>query len=133
MSQITITKILDGARNAVFHIFLMGDGSGDLSSEIIIDPAADFDPPLPAKPELRITKLWYDFVGFTGYLTYDYLTSNTPIWSMSSGQCNQPDFGFFGGITDRSNALDGLGKIKLTTSGLDDGDFGALIIGANKS
>lgn len=133
MSQITITKILDGARNAVVHVFVTGDGSGDLANEVLIDPATDFDPPFPAKPELRIDRLWYDLVGFTGYLAFDYLTSNTPIWSMSAGQANQPDFSWFGGLTDRSNPLDGLGKIKLTTTGLELGDVGTLIISAKKA
>jgi hypothetical protein len=133
MSQITVTKILDGAKNSVVHVFLRGDGSGDLNGEVIIDPAVDFTPPLPPVPELRIEQLWYDFIGFTGYLFFDDLVTGTPVWSMSAGQANQPDFSCFGGLTDRSDQLDGSGQLKLTTMGLDASSIGTLILLVKKS
>jgi hypothetical protein len=52
---------------------------------------------------------------------------------MSGGQPSHADFSCFGGLADRSNALDGLGKLKITTSGLEDGDFGSLIMLIKKS
>lgn len=63
---------------------------------------------------------------------YDYLASDTPVWSMSGGQSNHIDFCCFGGIKDRSPALDGLGRLKLTTSGLAAGDFGTVIVKLRK-
>jgi hypothetical protein len=133
MAQISVTKLLDGARNAVFHISINGTGVGELVDEILIDPATSFDPAHPPAPSLRIERLWYDLSGFGGRLEYDYLTSDTPVWSMSegSGGC-QVDFECIGGLADRSNGLDGLGKLKLTTSGLDAGDFGTIIVHARK-
>lgn len=133
MAQFTISKIQDGIKNAVVHVFLRGDGSGDLNGQVIIDPAVDFDPSLPAIPELRITELWYDFIGFDGYLFFDDLVTGTPVWSMSGGQANHPDFSCFGGLTDRSDALDGTGKLKLTTIGLGEGDVGTLVVYVKKS
>lgn len=133
MTQATITKLLDGPRNAVYHVSILADGSGDLGDEILIDPATSFNPALPAVPGLRIAQLWYDLSGFNAILEFDYLVSDTPIWSMSGGQANHVDFSCFGGLADRSNELDGSGKLKLSTSGLDTGDFGTLIVYATKS
>ena len=130
---VAITKILDGSRNAVFHVSITGDASGDLSDEIIIDPAVDFDPALRAKPTLSVEKLWYDLAGFTAQLEYDYLESDTPVWSMSDGDGVHVDFSCFGGIADRSNPLDGRGKLKITTTGLGVGDVGTIVIMAKKS
>ncbi len=132
MAQITITKLLDGMKNAVVHVFLQGDGSGDLNGEVIIDPAVDFDPPLPAKPEVRLNQLWYDFTDFSGYLFFNDLITGTPIWSMSAGQLNHGDFSVFGGLTDRSDPLSGNGQLKLTTKGLEAGDVGTLILYCKK-
>jgi hypothetical protein len=133
MAQITITKMHDGPRNAVFHVSVFGDGSGELVDEVIIDPATSFDKPLPPEPAMRVEKLWYDLSGFDAFLEFDYLTSDTPVWTMSQNNTGQPDFSEIGGLTDRSNPLDGTGKLMLTTSGLGDGDFGTIIVYAKKS
>lgn len=130
---VAITKILDGARNAVFHVSITGDASGELTDMILIDPAADFDPAMDPKPALSVDALWYDLAGFDAKLEYDYLASDTPVWSMSGGQPAQLDFCCFGGIADRSNPLDGRGKLKITTSGLGVGDIGTIVIKARKS
>jgi len=129
---VAITKILDGGRNAVFHVTITGDATGDITDQVLIDPATSFDPTMPAKPTLSIDALWYDLNGFTARLEYDYLASDTPVWSMSDGQANHVDFCCFGGIADRSNPLDGRGKLKITTSGLGEGDIGTIIIKARK-
>jgi hypothetical protein len=60
MAQIAITKLNDGPRNAVFHVAIAGDGSGDLSDEVIIDPTTSFDPALPASPGITVNELQYD-------------------------------------------------------------------------
>lgn len=132
MSQVVVTKILDGARNAVFHVAIIGDALGDVSDSVIIDPAVDFTPALDAEPSMTIDSLWYDLAGFNARLEFDYLASDTPIWSMSGNQGTHIDFCHFGGLKDRSPAMDGLGKLQITTSGLADGDFGTLVIKVRK-
>ena len=132
MVQIILNVIHDGPRNAVLHVSFVGDGSGDLTDEVLLDPAA-FDPPLPSKPAMRICELWYDFTGFDAYLEYDYLASDTPIWTMSGGQGTEMCFKEFGGLTDRSNELDGSGKLMVTTTGLGAGDRGTLVLSVKKS
>lgn len=131
MAQINVTKILDGARNSVLHIFIAGDGSGDLSGEVVADPTV-FDPAMPGVPTLTIEDIKYDFVGFNGYLAFDDLVSGTPVWAMSGGQYSEVCLKDFGGIKDRSS-VDGDGKLKLTTSGLSSGDVGVIVLELRKN
>lgn len=132
MAQISVTTLNDGPRNAIVHVSIQGDGSGELVDEVLIDPAS-FEPPLPPVPALKISKLWYALVGFDARLEFDYLASDTPVWSMPGGETACPDFDSFGGLTDRSDVLDGSGKLQLTTSGLTEGSFGTLILWVRKS
>ena len=122
-----ITKILDGSRSAVFHISL--SGNADLNDEVLIDPAVDFG--MEPGPSLTVEQIWYDLIGFDARLEFDYLLSDTPIWTMSGGQYAHVDFCHFGGLKDRSD-MDGRGKIKITTSGLAIGDYGTIIIKVRK-
>lgn len=132
MAQISVETLHDGPKNAVIHVSILGDGTGELTDEVLLDPAA-FDPPLPAVPALRITRLQYCFSGFSGRLEFDYLASDTPVWSMAGDEAIDLKFDEFGGITDRSNPLDGSGKLMLTTVGLGANDFGSMIVWAKKS
>jgi len=132
MAQSVITKIIDG-NTSVFHVFFEGDGSGDLIDEVLIDPATSFDQPMEAKPGLTLEKLHYDLVGFNAKLEFDYLTGDTPAWALSGGTGTKMDFCKFSGIRDRSNKLDGTGKLKITTAGLGAGDFGSLVIQVRKN
>lgn len=131
MPQITVTKILDGARNAAFHIAIAGTGGGEETDAVLIDPAYSFDPALPAMPTLTLTEMLYDLVGFNAKLEFDYLVSDTPLWSMSGGSFAHVCLDF-GGLKDRSNPLDGQGKIKITTNGLGAGDHGVIVIKLRK-
>ena len=128
MAQVTVTTLAAGPRNAIFHVWVEGDGTGDVAGEAIVDPATSFDPPRDATPTFRLYKVWYDLAGFNAALKFDYLTSDTPVLSMSGGQGSQLDFHEFGGLYDRSNPLDGTGKLELTTSGLGSGDFGSFVV-----
>lgn len=131
MAQIAITKLNDGPRNAVFHIVFSGDGSGDLSDEVVIDPATSFDPALPSVPSLTISRLKYDLSGFDAWIEFDYLVSDELIWSMTGDQYVDVDLTQFGGLRDRSPS-GGLGKLKLSTSGLGMNEHGTLIVWVRK-
>lgn len=127
---IAITEIINGERNAVFHISIVGDAGGDLTDTTLIDPA---DLGLPASPSIRLDRIWYDLTGFDVRLEFDYLASDTPVWSMSGGQAIDLNFECFGGLSDRSPVLDGTGKLMITTSGLGAGDFGSIVLKVRKS
>lgn len=114
-----ITKILDGDRSAVFHVFIQGDGeSQDFTKLTLIDPNEDLSPKLGRLPSLTVTELWYNLGGFDGKLEFDYLNDETGIWALTQGNDSHQCFDVFGGIKDRSNPLDGTGKLILTTFGL---------------
>lgn len=118
-NDITITKLIDGPRNAVLHIVIASDGStGDLTNFTLIDPAFDFSPELPAKPIMTIEEIWYELAGFTARLQFNYLTKSTPIWTLAGQASGHMDFTKFGGLKDRSNPLDANGKLTITTTGL---------------
>lgn len=133
MAQVVITKLLDGAKTAIFHVFLESNGSGELSDSVLIDPETSFDPALDAKPTLTVERLEYSLSGFDAKLEFDYLLSDTPVWAMLGGTDTKKDFCKAGGIRDRSNSLDGLGKLKITTSGFGAGDFGSIIVQVRKN
>ncbi len=129
-----ITKLNDGMRNAVFHVFIQGDGvTGDMNDLVIVDPSKDLDPILGKRPCLTITELWYSFSGFDAKLEFAYLTDDNGVWSLAPGNGNHLCFDSFGGIKDRSNPLDGTGKLMLTTIGLlSASSCGTLIIKVRK-
>lgn len=129
---IKVTQLLDGPRNATIHVSIVGDATGELVDAVLIDPA-DLTPPLPPVPALRIYGLVYDLTGFDAKLEYDYLASDTPVWTITGDGAGQLDFSAFGGLTDRSPELDGSGKLLLTTSGLMAGGFGSMVITVKKS
>jgi hypothetical protein len=130
---VTVTKLLDGQRNAAFHVFIKSDGlSADLTDYVLIDPALSFNPALGQVPSMTVEEIYYDLAGFDAFLDFDYLVSDTPLWAMSGGQYAEVEFKCVGGLKDRSNVLDGTGKLQITTSGLTTGKFGSMIIKVRK-
>lgn len=130
---IETTVIEDGPRNVIVHVYLSSDGaSGEVDKEVIIDPT-QLVPALAGVPTLTVMKLFYDLNGFNAELSFDYLVSDTPLWVMSGPGSSHVCFKEFGGLKDRSNVLDGTGKLQLTTSGFTSvGDKGSIIIHARK-
>jgi len=132
--SVTVTKLLDGPKNAAFHVFIKSDGaSADLVDQVLIDPAVDFDPSFPNKPTITVEEIYYDLAGFDAFLDFDYLLSDTALWAMSGGQYAEAEFECVGGLKDRSNVLDGSGKLQLTTDGLAAGKFGSMVIKIRKN
>jgi hypothetical protein len=130
---VTVTKLMDGERNAAFHVFIKSDGaSADLTDYVIIDPAISFNPALNQNPVMTVNEIYYDLAGFDAFIEFDYLLSDTPLWVMSGGQYAEAEFDCVGGLKDRSNELDGTGKLQITTSGLTAGKFGSIIIKVRK-
>lgn len=131
---VNVTKLMDGPKNAAFHVFIKSDGaSADLVGYTIIDPAESFDPGLKNKPVITVDEIYYDLTGFDAFLAFDHLLSNTPLWAMSRSQCSEAEFGCVGGLKDRSNPLDGTGKLQITTNGLTAGFCGAMVIKIRKN
>lgn len=133
MNTVNITKLLDGEREATFHVFIEGDGSADETDLVLIDPTSDVSPALGSVPSFTIEKIWYDLSGFNAVLGFGYLLTGTPIWNLSGNQSNFVCFSEIGGLKDRSGNLDGTGKLTITTRGLEIGDTGSIVIKVRKT
>ncbi len=134
-NDITITKLVEGPRSAVFHISLFSDGvTGELTNFTLVDPAFDFSPELNTKTRMTIEEIWYEFAGFTSKLQFNYLTKSTPAWTMNGNNSSYIDMRPFGGIKDRTNTLDGNGKLTITTNGFNTlGCQGTIVIKMRKN
>lgn len=120
MSNIVqVTKLQDGPRFAVFHVYIKGDGiSGDLVNAVLIDPTIDFTPAKPGKPIIKLHKLQYSLVNFQAQLDFSYLQQNNPAWVINNQDSNKVSFENIGGLKDNSPPLDGTGKLLISTTGL---------------
>lgn len=133
-NSLLVTKIIDGARSAVFHVFIESDGaSGEITNGVLIDPGVDFDPALGTRPCITVEEIWYDLTGFSAKLSFNELQSGTPAWACSGDRGTHLDFDSVGGIKDRSARLDGNGKLLVSTAGLASGTCGSMMIKVRKS
>lgn len=132
-NTVDITKIIDGEKWAIFHVYVRGDGAtGDVSKQVIIDPAL-ICPKQKRKPMFSITEIWSSLSGFDARIEFDYLNDETGMWAIPRGNPSHMCFDSFGGLKDRSPTLDGSGKLMLSTSGLLSADCcGTVIIKVRK-
>lgn len=124
---VLITKINEGPRHVILHLYLKSDGvSPDLNGEVIFDPVADASPPLRKTQRMTIEEIWYDLDKFNMRFDFDDLT-DPPVWTMSTGASNHVRFDRFGGLVDRSG-IDGTGKLLLSTIGFTDAAMQGTIV-----
>ena len=124
-NTVAITKLGLGNHRTALHLYILGDGSPDLVDFVIFDPVVDLD--LPPSNRFAIEEITYTFAGFTARVEFDYLTGDNMLWVLTENGDNYVDFTPWGGLKDRA-AQDGNGKIKITTTGLSDGDQGSVIM-----
>ena len=126
-NTVTVTKLLDGPRQFIYHVYLASDGAaGDLADEVLVDPTNEG---LPGSPTLTLEDVTWGFTGFDGSLKFELLVDDTLIWVLPAGSGNYVDFKKYGGLKDRSNTNDGTGKLLIDTSGFSAvGDTGSMII-----
>lgn len=127
--QVTITKMIDGPRHAIFHIYLESEGTeGELKNYVVVDPEVDFG--IKSLP-ISITQVWSSLIWFDASLSFDALEPY-PGWTLARDTGNHVDFRHFGGIKDRTDA-ERTGKIYLTTNGFEDvGSRGTIILEVKK-
>ncbi len=132
-NTVAVTKILEGQKDAVFHVYLLCDGaSGELSNQTLIDPLVDLSPVLTAGADLTVTELWWEIVGFQARLDFD-ATAKSHIWLLNEGSGNHVCFDSVGGIKDRSGA-GATGKLIVNTAGFTAAtDEGSIIIKVRKN
>ena len=130
-NRVDITKLLDGPRHLIYHVYLQSDGaSGDLDSFVIIDPA---NVNMGDQTVFTIEDVTWGFNGFSANLHFEILVDDTLIWVLPPSTGNYVDFKKYGGLKDRSDPLNATGKIFISTTGfVDAGDEGSLVIKVRK-
>lgn len=132
-NTVTIRKMLDGPKHAIFHVYLASDGAaGELTDQVIIDPTTDITPALTAGADLTVECIWFQVDGFSVRFEFD-ATADTPIWMLTPGTDSFVDFRDMGGIKD-SGGAGATGKIQITTTGFTAStDQGTFIIKVRKN
>ncbi len=131
--KINITKLMDGPKQAIFHVYIENDGaSGEIVDQVIVNPVT-LVPTMKGVPSLTLEKTLHSFAGFDVKLEFESLVNDTPIWVLAERGENHTCFKGFSGLKDRSSALDGSGKLMFTTVGFTSaGDMGSFIIQVRK-
>lgn len=133
-NTVRITKLLEGPKTAVFHVFLQSDGSsGELTDSVLIDPTTSFSPALPATNAMTIEEIWYQLDGFAALLEFDATTDVGVVTLSSAPGDSHFDFRSFGGIKDFAGSA-ATGKLQVTTNGFTAAtDNGFIIIQVRKN
>lgn len=109
---VTTQTILDGSRNTIIKVTILGDGSGELTNQIIFDSSAYAN-------DTQNNKLWriqYNLNGFSGTLYWD-ATTDVQLMSLTPNYAADQKFFWNGGLVNNAGAGK-TGDILLTTSGL---------------
>lgn len=128
-NTVLVTTLLNGPRHVVLHVYIKGDGLGEADAITIADPE-DFGMS-GDKRFFTIETIQSSLSGFYVQLKFEYLVDGTFIWVIPEFDADK-DFTRYGGLKDRSNVLDGTGKVLLSTVGLDEGDEGSFVIKLRK-
>ena len=114
--------IEEGGKNVVVHVYIASDASGELTNEVIFDPAGR---------RLAIEKVWSSLAGFDVLVAFDSIP-DAPVWVCTDGGSNHSCFMNIGGLKD-PGGLDATGKLIFTTTGLTvAGDKGVVILKMRK-
>lgn len=128
VNTITTQTIVDGTRNLVVKVDILGDGSGEETGTVIID-ASSFS---TTSTDMSLCGFWSALNGFTARLEWD-ATANTPLLSVVDYdmEISCSDTKFYGGIPNNAGAGK-TGDIVLNTTGLGNGDNGTMIFSLRK-
>lgn len=120
-NTITSQTLVNGDRQLVVKVFILGDGSGEETDTVIIDASAY----APASTDLKIMQLLDSTQSASACLYWD-ATVNVPIMGIGINREYKKDFRDFGGLVNNAGA-GRTGDILITTSSLGAGDSITLI------
>lgn len=132
MAQVTVTKIVEGQSHLVVRLEFLGDGSGDLNTEVVVSPSDLVPPRANNQPCFRIMQEWHG-LGFD--MTFGYGTLQPEaVWTIAKNSGSHTDFRSFGGLRDKDTVPPGdeNGKLWITTSGLVSGLRGSVVLELRK-
>lgn len=113
-NTITKTTLLDGPRNLVQIINIVGDESGEESNTVLVDRST-FEP--VAGTELVVTKIEGLVSGFTAALSFD-ATADLVFVRLPDADWFCHDWKDIGGVSSNKAGAGANGDILLTTTGL---------------
>ena len=136
-NRVEVTKIVEGARSAYFHVYLQNDGgSGELINYTLLDPNLDFNPGQPDGMRMSLRKIWFGIAGFDIVFKFDDGGNvlDQPVWVLPAGTASgEICLNEFGGLQDRSG-IDATGKLLISTTGFNTtADQATLVIKVNKT
>lgn len=140
MSQVTVTKLVEGNSHVVIRVDMLSDGVTAYNGELLYYPIfspLDCNPPHKANgPAFRIMQVWYGCVWFDVVLGFDLLQP-LPLWTIARDCDSHNDFRSFGGLLDphtyESPIDDDSGIMWLSTNGFAQaGSQGNLVIELRK-
>ncbi len=100
MSQVTVTKVVEGASHLVLRVDLVSDGTGELVNRVILTPQ-DLSPAFPAgTPSFRLMQVWYSLVWFDATFKTGTVTPEI-LWTLAKDCDSHTDFRSFGGLIDK--------------------------------
>ena len=116
--------ILNGSSNYVIKVTIVGDGSGELTNQLLLNATGD------CGTTDKIMKIDANFTGFSGTIKWDATTSVVAT-QITADKDVHLDFWKIGGIVN--NAGTGkTGDVVLSTAGLGAGDAGDITIWIKK-
>jgi hypothetical protein len=126
-NTITTQVIVDGSRNTIIKVFIIGDGSGEETNTVVFDASAY----KTASTSNKLRKTCYNLNGFEAVLNWD-ATANVPLITLGQGHQEQIDFFRYGGGLPNNGGAGRTGDILMTTTGLGAGDEGYIIFYINQ-
>lgn len=117
-NTITKTTLLDGPRNLVQLINIVGDGSGEESGTVLVDRSA-FAP--TDGTELVVERIEGLLTGFSAALAFDANTDLVFV-RLPDGDLFDHCWDRIGGVSSNRAGAGANGDIKITTSSLGNGD-----------
>lgn len=120
-NTVNVEKIIDGCRNAVFHVEIVGDGTGDETATTIIDVSTLSKGPKGQDCDsVSIMSVTGACLNCWATLLFD-ATADTRVLNASLYGEFSHSFGKYGGIPNPKNA-GYTGDVLITTAGLDAGE-----------
>src|SRR5271157_5400649 len=107
-NSIDVQKIVDGSRDTVIKVSLIGDNSGIFNAFTIFDPSSYVNTGINKK----IVQVKYVLNGFSGVLLWGSSTANKPIINLEKDHYS--DFFYEGGISN-TDVSGNNGKILFTS------------------
>lgn len=128
VNTITKTTLVDGKRNLVQLINIVGDGSGDESATILIDRST-FAP--TDGTEFSVRRIEGHLTAFTARLLFD-ATTDLEFVQLPDDEYFCFDWRCEGGVSSNKAGAGATGDVLITTASLGNGDRGTFTIHLTK-